>query len=305
MREGFVDLRHGGGSSEGGGGGNESFWPSFTDIMMVVMMIFMIVSVVLIMRNWELVAELRETMEAEHRAAELARSTRETNATLEEQLAHAQHQLSELRMQLMQAAEADELKGRMLADREERIAALLAEKSAAAERRKQLEQQLQAALEEQTRQRTAFEQQLALNELQLTEAAAQAASQAETIDSLRRELELGGEQLNQLQGEYDTLKQKYDKLVRPARTARGKHVVEVRYEKVGSVYRIQYREPGDEGYRRMQRAELEKRLAELKKRHPKRLYIKIIIPDESGLTYSEAWGFMKELLERYDYYYQE
>ena len=32
--------------------------------------------------------------------------------------------------------------------------------------------------------------------------------------------------------------------------------------------------------------------------------IKIVIPKNSGLTYSEAWTFMKGLLEKYDYYYQ-
>jgi len=32
---------------------------------------------------------------------------------------------------------------------------------------------------------------------------------------------------------------------------------------------------------------------------------KSIIPEESGLTYNEAWGFMKKILEKYDYYYQK
>ena len=96
MDGGFVDLRQQGDTGMGG----DSFWPSFTDIMMVVVMIFMIASTVLMLRNWELVRALRATIEAEHQAEELARSMTETSATLEEQLAQAQHANSELRIQL-------------------------------------------------------------------------------------------------------------------------------------------------------------------------------------------------------------
>ena len=45
-------------------------------------------------------------------------------------------------------------------------------------------------------------------------------------------------------------------------------------------------------------------IAALKKEHSKRLYIKIIIPENSGLSYSEAWEFMKSILHKYDYYYE-
>ena len=55
-------------STTDAGMGSDSFWPSFTDIMMVVVMIFMIASTVLMLRNWELVQKLRATIEAEHAA---------------------------------------------------------------------------------------------------------------------------------------------------------------------------------------------------------------------------------------------
>ena len=42
-----------------------------------------------------------------------------------------------------------------------------------------------------------------------------------------------------------------------------------------------------------------------KREHGKNLYVKIIIPEDSGLTYNEAWEFMRSLLVKYDYYYQE
>jgi len=83
------------------------------------------------------------------------------------------------------------------------------------------------------------------------------------------------------------------------------HVVDLRYEKTADGEKISFRDMGEEKYSRLNRADLELRLSELKKKHPKKLYIKIIIPEESGLTYNEAWGFMKNILEDYDYYYQQ
>ncbi|MFV2032561.1 MAG: hypothetical protein ACC663_08695, partial [Gammaproteobacteria bacterium] len=44
--------------------GDNSFWPSFTDIMMVVVMIFLLTSTILMVKNWELVEQLRESMMA-------------------------------------------------------------------------------------------------------------------------------------------------------------------------------------------------------------------------------------------------
>ena len=49
---------------------DESFWPSFTDVMMVVMMIFLIISTFLILRNTELFSSLLESQE-ENRQADL------------------------------------------------------------------------------------------------------------------------------------------------------------------------------------------------------------------------------------------
>ena len=53
---GSVDLRLNGRDR----GVEATLWPSFTDIMTVVVMIFLIAMVVLLMRNMELVAELRD-----------------------------------------------------------------------------------------------------------------------------------------------------------------------------------------------------------------------------------------------------
>ena len=68
---------------------------------------------------------------------------------------------------------------------------------------------------------------------------------------------------------------------------------------------IRYRQPGDAGFSRLSLAEVEKRLTQLKREYGEDLYVKIIIPEDSGLSYNEAWEFMRSLLVKYDYYYQE
>ena len=108
-----------------------------------------------------------------------------------------------------------------------------------------------------------------------------------------------------LKGDYETVKSKYEELIKPARSAKGKYIAEVYYVKGESGEIIRYRQPGDEGYSRLSLAEVEARLDKLKREQGSNLYVKIIIPEDSGLSYSEAWQFMRNLLVKYDYYYQE
>jgi hypothetical protein len=293
MYDDFIDLRAGRLSSE-------SFWPSFTDIMTVVVMIFLITSVVLMVRNWELIDQLRASLIAEQEARELISFTTEENATLEEQLATAQHELSVLRMQLMQAAEENDSVNRVLADKEQQIIVLLSENqqlnSTLANTEQQvasLDSQLQQVIVDMDKLRSRFNE---------TEEALSAANNRIVI--LSEEKEAQSRQLVSLESDYSSLKVKYDKLVKPARTARGKYVVSVNYQKIDGKTRIRFKDAGDENYSIVTEQELHSKLAALKKKHPKKLYIKMIIPEESGLSYSEAWSFMKELLNRYDYYYQ-
>ncbi len=306
----FVDLRTNGSSDSSHGG----FWPSFTDIMMVVVMIFMFASVVLILRNWDLVQELRSTMAAEQLAAEMARNVTETNATLEEQLAQAQYQLSELRMKNMQLGEENTQQRDALAQKEQEMLQLgtqLRDSEGALQRetrqRAQLEQQLEksqgelALLNEQYAQQ---QQRLSSVTTQLSDLEQSHRQQSEELSLLQQESSTQGQQLTGLQQEYDTLKVKYDKLIKPARTAKGKYVVEVRYEKRDGKATIRLKDKGDAQAKVVSNKEMHNKLAALKKAHPTKLYIKIIIPADSGLSYNEAWQFMKVLLEKYDYYYQ-
>ena len=86
--------------------GDNSFWPSFTDIMMVITMIFLMATSLLIVRNWQLVNELQESVAAEQLAAQMIESTTQVNATLEERLANAEQTNSILRLRLLQKDES-------------------------------------------------------------------------------------------------------------------------------------------------------------------------------------------------------
>ena len=65
------------------------------------------------------------------------------------------------------------------------------------------------------------------------------------------------------------------------------------------------KDAGEDDYTVVTRKELHRRLSELQKAHAKKLYVKLIIPDDSGLSYNEAWGFTMDILEKYDYYHQD
>jgi chromosome segregation ATPase len=322
MDDAFVDLRRTSGEDSGG----DTFWPSFTDIMMVIVMIFMIASTVLVLRNWDLVQELRATIAAERQAEELARSMTETSATLEEQLAQAQHINSEMRMQLMRADENRQSMQEQLSVQQQQILALTEE-----------QQQLAASLQQSRRARqlnvdqlaevnaelasvnTEYEQltathvsmqerlqqalQQALDELAASEQTGR--EQAVELAGLRQGYSLSTRQMEDLQGEYDELRVKYDRLVRPARSAKGKYVVTVRYWKDDGYYQLRFKDADEKDYSVVTRKELHRRLSKLKEEQSGKLYVKLIIPDDSGLSYSEAWGFTLDILDKYDYYHQK
>jgi chromosome segregation ATPase len=311
MQQGFIDLRRNTATETGA----DSFWPSFTDIMMVVVMIFMIASVVLMLRNWELVQTLRDTIESEREAEALARSMTETSATLEEQLAQAQHENSELRMRLMRANEINRNTREQLLQKQQQVLSLEADKqqlTASLQQAKldvQLHQdkvrQSEARYNQLADVRDTLEQRLQQVLAQLSGVEENNRKQAAELAELRQGNSLTEEQLTLLQGEYDDLRVKYDKLVRPARSAQGKHVVTVRYWKEGKYYQIRIKDAGEAEYRTVSRKQLHEELEKLKAAHGRNLYVKLIIPDDSGLSYNEAWGFTFDILNKYDYYHQD
>jgi len=311
MDEGFIDLRR----HTEDGISSLNFWPSFTDVMMVVVVIFMMASSVLILRNMDLVRELRATLDAQLHAEEAARSATQTSATLEEQLAQTQSELTQLRMRLMRANEINQARTEEFTRQEQRLLALEADK-----------QQLTSGLQQSRREAQLYQDQFTqtqaeyaqLNDAhatlkkrlqevhdQLSQLEKSSQVQAAELAQFRQQRSLNEQQMVALQGEYDELRGKYDKLIKPARSAVGKHVVSVRYWKEDEDYQLRMKEAEEDDYQTVTVDQLNERLARLKDEYAGNLYVKVIIPDSSGLSYSEAWNFINDLLKKYDYYHQD
>jgi len=332
VNNGFVQI----GTNHAGIGGENSFWPSFTDVMMVITLIFLMATSILVVRNWQLVAELQESVAAEHLAAQLIESTSMENATLEERLANAEQSNSILRLRLMKRDE--ELATAQLAIRNQdtNLASLQLQNRELQSSLEQTRAELDAAnleinaatsqFNEMARQIALLNQRLAQQlaegeqarselesaRVEIAELSASTSQQQQDISQLTQEKELlaheisaYNQQLLTLKGDYETIKSRYEELIKPARSAKGKHIVQVYYIKDDSGIVIRYRQPGDTDFSRLSLAEVEERLAKLKREYGKDLYVKIIIPEDSGLTYNEAWEFMRNLLVKYDYYYQD
>jgi len=424
--------------------GDNSFWPSFTDIMIVIMMIFLMATSLLVVRNWRLVAELRESIVAEQLAAQIIESTSQENVTLEERLANVEQSNSILRLRLLKKdeelliasntiqqqaasiraletsntefgntldlanaaltvanleiervatqyrdlenqvarlsaqlnqqtsdnqktmallsnakAEIESLTQTSQAQQQE-ISSLTREKQRLSQEITNLTQDRQRQDEEianltqdrqrqdeeiasltrekqrlsqkiasltQDKQRLAQESQAYSRELLIfkDESRALLSSAKAEIDLLsrssqtqqqsitnlkqdklflKREVEAYNRQLLALKGQYEVVKSKYEELVKPARSAKGKYIVQVYYIKGISGKIIRFKQPGDSGFTDLPLVEVEKRLSRLKAQKGKDLYVQIIIPQDSGLTYNEAWDFMRKMLVKYDYYYQ-
>jgi chromosome segregation ATPase len=324
------------GQAEANQSGSDSFWPSFTDIMMVITMIFLMMTSLLVVHNWQLVAELRESIAAEQLATQMIESTTEVNATLEERLANAEQSNSILRLRLMKKDEELRLANDALRQQESNIIALKIENI---DFRESLEQATTAVatanleIEKVTTDYQDLQRQLASLSAQLSQQKLEneqtkillssarseiesltrsSQSQQENITSLKqekillaREIDAYNRQLLTLKGDYEVVKSKYEELIKPARSAKGKFIAEVYYIRGVSGEIIRYKQPGDEGFVDLPLAEIEKRLAKLKAEKGKDLYVKIIIPQNSGLSYNEAWNFMRNLLVKFDYYYQD
>ncbi len=293
MNNGFVDLRRGHLSSE-------SFWPSFTDIMMVVVMIFLLTSMVLMVRNWKLLAQLRHSMAAEQQASQVIHSTSKENATLEEQLAQAQNEISLLRMQIMRASEQRSQLETTLDNKEQQYVIVLNEnatqKNSLAKSNEQIIQ-LNSKVDE-------LNKNLSQINIDISQKDKLLNTQRKTIIIITQQHESNSRRFNTLQDDYGSLKVKYDELIRPARTAKGKYVASVNFERIKGKNRIQFKDATATQYTTVSNKKLQALLSKLKQQHPGKLYIKIIIPENSGLTYNEAWSFMNNLLDKYDYYSQ-
>jgi chromosome segregation ATPase len=323
--DGFIELRLNRQDELAG----ENFWPSFTDIMTVVVMIFLMVMVVLVLYNQELVRDLQASIEKERIARETARVTGEEKESIAVRLQAAESEVAELLARLRRSEEVRnqqltaldrqsktlEQQSKQLDEQAGRLSVLATERDDLRRRSDRLATEMQAA----TTQLGASRQEAT----QLAQSLATAQARQQTLDAelatlrtaatdQRRELDQAREQLRQsaatltsVQNDYGELRIKYDKLVRPARSPSGRYAVEVRYTKAAGGYQIRFRE-GDAGdYSEVTREKLDQRLAKLKVAHPEGLYVRVVIPDGSGLSFSDAWDFRNHLHRNYDYYFQE
>jgi len=281
MHGSFVDLRLNSRTDQS----NEGFWPSFTDIMTVVVMIFMMAMLLLLLKNMHLVHQLQATLAAEHAASKQALKATSKNMSLQSQLKQAERELGMLQMQLMSMSD----------ERDRLSSALAASKSALLKVTSEKEDMISRLAKNR--------EQLALKNTQYAELEAELSHNREALIRMREDKASMSRQLASLTGEYTTLKFKYDKLVRPARTAKGKFVVMVRVSKVKDQVRTELKIPGQTGFSAVGRTRLNQHLSDLRQQHPHDMYVKIIFPENSGLSYSEAWKLTESLLRKYDYYY--
>jgi chromosome segregation ATPase len=288
MNNGFPSLSGAQDDSE------EGFWSSFSNVILVILKIFLLVIIVMALNNRNLLDELKHSVRAQEvaqqeaesaatqaqqlavaaqKSAQVAEFQLKANATLEEQLDYLQQRSASLEMDLLRSrAEAEETR------------TTSSSKDAELSR-------LQALTQEQASTLTQREQSFSMLQTEL------ASKNTEAL-GLRTKVDESEKKLLSIQGELTELDQKYQKLLQPARSAKGKKVVEVMYSKSG--YSI--RKPGESAARSVSREALEGELAGLKAQHSTELYVKVVIPDNSGLSYNEAWRFTNDMLTKYDYY---
>ncbi|RLL55596.1 hypothetical protein D8Y20_01460 [Mariprofundus sp. EBB-1] len=321
---GFVDLRVNDESSEG-----ESFWPAFTDIMTVIVIIFLLVMMTLLVKNMDLVNQLRASLSSERAAAAQAQSTSDTNTALNLRLRQLEEETSMLHMRLMDLGEEHNKTLTQLESSEQasqqlkqdlstiRLAQEIAvneklrlqQTNTELEKNRSVLQRSVLALEttrsELEKKQAELTSQLEQRLQELLEQKNLSQLRVEEMDKLKVDRVLELERLKKLEKEYASLETRYNRLVRPARSQLGKVVTLVRYQKVDGNLSIEIQSPSDANYVPVSGIELHKRLAALQKKFGKKLYVRIIFPDDSGLSYTEAWNLTESLLRMYDYYYQE
>jgi DNA repair exonuclease SbcCD ATPase subunit len=305
---GFTDLR----VNRQTQSADATLWPSFTDIMTVILMVFMLTMVVVIIKNADLITQIR--------------LSRAMQADSEQQLRDNVQVLADLRLRnsdLEEAVRSSRMEIILLSDEMQRLEDNLEIKAAAiarlgdekenleenlrlirlnlTEKQEELEnaQMMIAGIRDEA-ERTNRELSLQLAEL-LTRLEENETTMLALTDQ-KTDLELA---LARQRKDFSSLEDKYLKLVRPARSALGKEVVSVQYLKDGGRDSYLLKGIGAASWEKVSKPELFSRLGRLKERLGDALYIKIVIPDDSGLSYNEAWDFTKQILSDFDYYYTD
>ncbi|MEE9304229.1 MAG: hypothetical protein V3U84_10650 [Thiotrichaceae bacterium] len=301
-------------------GGDESFWPSFTDIMMVIVMTFLLITVAVILNNYELINNLKASVAAERQAMaqtqtalQVVQIKAQENETLEERLARLENLLSVRTQNLQQTRQQQQQTFLALnASQQETQAAQVAIQNLEQTNRNNAENltNLQQSLQKMSVQTTLLQKQKSESATAEQQARASLISVQDKLENTGKELAAlrqkdieGHERLVSMQGEFDQLDKKYQKLLRPARSVKNKHVVRVIFNKNSGVSSYQIGEQDKDNLRTLSKGNLHKALTQLKLKHGDDLYVKIIIPASSKVSHAEAWKFTSEMLNKYDYYH--
>ncbi len=293
-----------------------SLWPSFTDIMTVILMIFMLTMTMVIIKNADLARKLLFRESEQQKAARALEESRQLQEQLKITVTNLEEKLRTKEMEIILLGDEIKVLESSLEAKLALISALEARQqdlqrdvqqleSAVADARvekealqKESEEKI-AAITEQTRQQIEeFNRKFAALMQQLSQ-------QQETVVVLnteKRELELA---LAKQRKAFVVLEDKYNRLIGPARSPLGKMVAAVQYAKKDGRYRILFKDIDTDVFEEIDRKQLDNRLEQRKTQFKGKLYVKVIIPEDSGLSYNEAWNFTRDILSRYDYYYQQ
>ena len=289
-----------------------SLWPSFTDIMTVILMVFMLTMVVVIIKNADLIDQIRLSRhlqaEAEHRLAsntQVLADLRVRNTDLEEAIRSSRMEIILLTDEAQRLEASRDIKAAAIArlegekrELEENIRLIRMQLSEKEEELEGAQAMIGGIRDEAERANRELSLQIAdlLSRLEKNEATLL------TLSDEKSDMEMA---LARQRQDFSSLEDKYLKLVRPARSSMGKQVASVQYRRDNGQFQYLFKGINADQWEDISRIELFRRLGALKNRLGDELYIKIVIPDDSGLSYNEAWGFTKTVLSEFDYYYIE
>ena len=279
----------------------ENFWPSFTDIMMVVVIVFLLSSTVAVLHNWDLSRQVQETVALERQARERAEDLDLRRMLL-------QLELEEMQGRMEQTRGALEAKTGQLEKREKDLAGV---QGVLAEQQTQLkdmqEEYARVQMEMKMSQDVSAERQQELREVQqqLEKMRDESMLREQMYVEVEKQQQQTREELELLQKEYEEMGEKYAALSKPARSPMGKVVVAVRHWKVDGRPAYMLKLPEVQQFESVDQEEMHQALSRLKQEHGDRLFVRIVIPMDSNLTYQEGWEFSLDLLRRYDYYYAD
>ena len=262
-----------------------SVWASFADMMTVVVMIFLMACCVVVIKNFELVGQLKQSVIDTELANKRAEDTNSEKAALQAQVRAQERAIVHL---------TDKLQESLVA--QQRLQAQVIASSDKSERHAFTAYQQANALRAQHQQLTQLRASLIQTEQQMT-------AQQHRFAKLEGDRAALRERVRAQESDYGQLKSKYERLLRPARSSKGKVVVPIRYNRTNGGTVIALQRPG-RPMEIVSKSRLHDTLRQLAAEHPNKLYMKIIFPGESEISHREAWTFTNDILQRYDYYYR-